>query len=198
MVMALWQILLISVGLSLDVFAYCLYKGAMISTVDIPNMTKMTAIFTGFQAGMMIVGCGITRIPAMARDYRPFGRFWTFLAVCLFFLIGIIMIVKSFTKNKQKIEEKKQDEYNFKVIVFWAFLASIDALIAGVSFGFLGLRLIGMALLIAVITAASAIVGLVCGYRLGCGPMNRLIAIGGCMVLVGAVDLLVNCITGMV
>ena len=72
--MALWQILLISVGLSLDVFAYCLYKGAMISTVDIPNMTKMTAIFTGFQAGMMIVGCGITRIPAMARSYKPFGK----------------------------------------------------------------------------------------------------------------------------
>ncbi|MEE8841334.1 MAG: manganese efflux pump [Eubacteriales bacterium] len=197
MIMALWQILLISIGLSLDVFAYCLYKGAMISTIDIPNLTKMTAIFTGFQAGMMVIGCGITRIPALVRHSGPFGRFWALLAVCLFFLIGIIMIVKSFTKQKKKIEEKKQDTYNFKVIVFWAFLTSIDALLAGIGFGFLGLRLIGMALLMAVITAASAIVGLVCGYRLGCGPMNRLVAIGGCMVLVGAVDLLVNCITGI-
>ena len=93
MIMALWQILLISIGLSLDVFAYCLYKGAMISMVDIPNLTKMTAIFTGFQAGMMVVGCGITRIPAMARSYKPFGKFWSFFAVSLFFLIGFIMIV---------------------------------------------------------------------------------------------------------
>lgn len=197
MIMALWQILLISIGLSLDVFAYCLYKGAMISMVDIPNLTKMTAIFTGFQAGMMVVGCGITRIPAMARSYRPFGKFWSFFAVSLFFLIGVIMIVKALTKQKKKIEEKKQDEYNFKLIVFWAFLTSIDALIAGIGFGFLGLRLIGMVLLIAVITAASAIAGLVCGYRLGCGPMNRLVALGGCMVIVGAVDLLVNCIAGI-
>ena len=196
--MGMWQMIVISVGLSLDVFAWCLYKGAMISEVNVPEFAKMVGLFTAFQMGMMVVGNLVTRIPVIHDSYQSASLIWTFLAAVTFLFLGVYMIVKSQRKKHRKIEEKKQDTYNYRMIVFWCFMTSIDALIAGVGFGFLGVRLLLVALFIAVITAASAVVGLCCGYRLGCGPMNTCVTIGGCLVLIGAVNLLVNYIGAVV
>ena len=197
--MAVWQMVVISIGLSLDVFAWCLYKGAMISEVNIPAFTKVVSLFTGFQMGMMVVGNLITRIPAIHDSYQSASLIWTFLAAVTFFFLGIYMIVKSQQRKKhRKIEEQKQDTYNYRMILFWCFMTSIDALIAGIGFGFMGVQLLFIALIIAVISAASAVVGLFCGYRLGCGPMNTCVTIGGCLVLIGAVNLLASYIGAVV
>lgn len=193
--MGLWQTIVIVIGLSLDVFAYCLYKGAMISEVRKGEITKVVSIFTGFQVGMMVVGTLVTQIPAFKEKYLHANRLWTFLAAITFFALGIVMLVKSAKKRHRKIEEKKQDSFNYHVILFWAFLTSIDALIAGVGFGFMGLKLLGTLVIMAIFTAACSVAGFAAGYWLGCGPMNKFVAIGGCMVLVGGVDLLVNYLT---
>ncbi len=193
--MSLWQIIIIIVGLSLDVFAYCLYKGAMISEVRKGQITKVVSLFTGFQVGMMVLGTLITSVPAIRGRYLSANRLWTLLAAVTFFALGTGMIVKSARRRGRKIEEQKQDGFNFHIIVFWAFLTSIDGLIAGLGFGFMGLRLLGTLALTAIITAASAIVGFTAGYWLGCSPMNKFITIGGCLVLVGGTNLLVNYLT---
>lgn len=193
--MGLWQTIVIVIGLSLDVFAYCLYKGAMISEVRKGEITKVVSLFTGFQVGMMVIGTMITQIPALKEKYLSANRIWTFLAAVPFFALGIVMLVKAAKKRHRIIVEKKQDQFNYHVIIFWAFITSIDALIAGVGFGFMGLKLLGSLLIMAVFTAACAIAGFASGYWLGCGPMNKFVAIGGCMVLVGGVDLLVNYLT---
>ena len=65
MELALWEILLVAGGLSLDVFAYCLWKGAMLSEMNRRNITKMVALFTACQMGAMLLGNGITLIPAL-------------------------------------------------------------------------------------------------------------------------------------
>ncbi len=193
--MGLWQTIVIVIGLSLDVFAYCLYKGAMISEVRKGEITNVVSLFTGFQVGMMVIGTMITQIPALKEKYLSANRIWTFLAAVTFFALGIVMLVKAAKKRHRIIVEKKQDQFNYHVIIFWAFITSIDALIAGVGFGFMGLKLLGSLLIMAVFTAACAIAGFASGYWLGCGPMNKFVAIGGCMVLVGGVDLLVNYLT---
>lgn len=190
--MGLWQLIVISTGLSLDVFAYCLYKGAMISAFHKLDNLKMIALFTGFQTGMMIAGSALTQIKILPESYQSAGRIWTLLAAIAFFSIGIHMIVKAVRKRKNRIVEKKQDDYNYRIILFWAFLTSIDALIAGIGCGFMGMQFVLTALVITLITAASGTVGLICGYRLGCGPMNKFVAVGGCLVLVGGVDLLIH------
>lgn len=195
--MGLWQTNLIAVGLSLDVFAYCLYKGAMVSEINKKEFVKMILIFTGFQTGMLLVGNLITWIPAIHKIYASANRIWMVVAALMFFGLGIMMIIKSFTKRKNKISERKEDTYDYRVIVLWAFITSLDALIAGVGFGFLGLGLIGAALVLASITALSAVVGMFCGYRLGCGPMNKFVTVGGCLVLIGGADILVKYFTAI-
>lgn len=190
--MGFWQCILISAGLSLDVFAFFLYKGAMVSRVNKAEVAKTTALFTGFQVGMMLVGCMITRIPAIKERYRSVSWMWTFLAAITFFTLGTIMIIKSIKRRKRKIEEKKQDTFNYSVILFWAFITSIDALIAGVGFGFMGLQLMGVTIVMAAITAAASIAGFAAGFWLGCGPMNTMITVGGCLVIIGGVDLFIK------
>jgi len=195
--MALWQTNLIAIGLSLDVFAYCLYKGAMVSEVNKTEFAKMLALFTAFQTGMLVIGNMITWIPAIRNSYVSASRLRNLLVVLLFFGVGLHMLIKSFMRRHKVICEKKEDTYNYHIITLWAVLTSLDALIAGIGFGFLGLRLIAAAVVVAIVTAAGALLGFVCGYMLGCGPMNKLVTVGGCLVLVGGVDLLVNYLTAL-
>ena len=190
--MGIWQTNLIAIGLSLDVFAYCLYKGAMVSEINKKEFLKMVLIFTGFQAGMLIIGNLITWIPVIHKSYESANRIWVFIAALVFFGLGTMMIVKSFTKRHHRIEEQKEDTYDYRVIVIWALITSLDALIAGIGFSFLGLRLIVAAVVVAIITAVCAILGVLFGYRLGCGPMNKFVTVGGCLVLIGGVTILAN------
>ena len=192
--MALWQTNLIAIGLSLDVFAYCLFKGAMISEINKKESGKMILLFTLFQTLMLVIGNMITWIPAIRSSYESARGLRNLVAVFLFFGIGLHMIIKSFMRRHNEIREQKEDTYNYHIILLWAFLTSLDALIAGLGFGFLGLKLIAAALVVAVVTALSVLAGLFCGYRLGCGPMNKMVTVGGCLVLIGGVDLLVHCL----
>ena len=57
--MAWYEILIVSVGLSLDVFTYALYKGAMLSKLDKKQILKMTLLFTGWQSGDLADRTGI-------------------------------------------------------------------------------------------------------------------------------------------
>ena len=189
-VWGIWQTNLIAVGLTLDVFAYCLYKGAMVSEIRKKELLKMVLLFTAFQTGMLVIGNAFTWIPAIHSSFAHAGRIWKLVAVVVFFCLGVMMILKSL--KPRKIEEQKEDTYNYHVIAVWALITSIDALLAGIGFGFLGLKLIGAAVIVTIITAAGAFVGFICGYRLGCGPMNRFVTVGGCLVLIGGVDLLLD------
>jgi putative Mn2+ efflux pump MntP len=190
MAMAMWEILVISVGLSLDVFAYSLWKGAMLSELKKSCIIKMTALFTGFQMGALLLGNAITLIPAIRDNVEQAKRLWILIAACIFFGIGVYMIVKSLRKKSEVIEEKKEDDYHFRVIVIWAFITSIDALLAGVSYGFLSATLMGTVLLTGITTAAAVLGGIIAGYRLGCGPKNTMVTIGGCIVIIGGIDVL--------
>ncbi len=188
--MVLLQIIIICVGLTLDVFAYGLYKGAMVSTIQKSSVLKMTGIFVGFQVGMLLIGNAITKIPVFQVDVQSARSLWETVAICLFFGLGVWMIAKSFRKKYKNIKEQKQDAYNYRLIVFWALMTSLDALIAGIGFGFLSIELFAAALNLGIMTAAGVILGVWCGYRLGCGPMNRFMTVGGLIVIIGGIDVL--------
>lgn len=186
------QILLVVVGLSLDVFAYGLYKGAMISRIHKGYLLQMVGIFAGFQMGMMLVGSIITMIPAINPDYNSANRLWEVAASILFFGLGIWMILRSFNKKYKKIEEQVNDKFDYKMITFWAFMTSIDSLIAGFGFGLLSVQLWVTILTLGIITAISVVAGVLAGYLLGCGPMNRFIGAGGGIVIIGSIDILLH------
>jgi len=190
--MGIWDILIIAVGLSLDVFAYCLYRGAMVSELKRADVAKTCAIFTAFETAALFVGSCITLIPAVRDSYARAKHVWVIVAAVAFFALGAYMLVRAFMKRHRRIEEKKEDRFSAKVIVVWALITAFDALIAGIGFGILNIWLLVSLVAIAAVTALSVIVGLLSGYRLGCGPMNKFVVIGGCLVLIGGFDVLMH------
>ena len=88
-VWGIWQTNLIAVGLTLDVFAYCLYKGAMVSEIRKKELLKMVLLFTAFQTGMLVIGNAFTWIPAIHSSFAHAGRIWKLVAVVVFFCLGV-------------------------------------------------------------------------------------------------------------
>ena len=191
--MALWEIFLIAAGLSLDVFAFALWRGAMHPTLGRFDVSSMALIFTAFQAGAMVVGNLITSIPLVKEHIHNAKMTWVIVAALIFFGIGIYMVARGLHKNKTEvIEERKAEKFDYRLILFWAALTSIDSLLAGISFGFLSVEAIEAVLMTAVTTAVSCLLGLFLGYQLGCTPKNKMVSIGGAVVIVGAIDILTH------
>jgi len=193
MIVALWEIILIATGLSLDVFAFALWRGALHPTLEKKPVGSMVLIFTGFQMGAMLLGNLITFIPYFAAHMESARLTWVLAAALIFFGIGIYMVIRGLHKNRTEvIEERKEDTFNYRLMVFWAALTSIDALLAGISFGFLSVTLFEALIVTGIATAAACFCGVVAGYRLGCSPKNKLITIGGAVVIIGAIDILTH------
>ena len=93
--MAWYEILIVSVGLSLDVLTYALYKGAMLSKLDKKQILKMTLLFTGWQSGAMLLGSLISEIPYIAMNYQRTERLFRAASAVIFFLIAIWLIVRA-------------------------------------------------------------------------------------------------------
>ena len=103
--MSLLEIILISNGLTMDVFAYALSKGAMMSEIRKKNLLKICSIFTFWQVISMILGNLLTNIPFTAKLGMDVGHDSNTFSVLIFLGLGIYMIVKAI---KEKPVEKKK------------------------------------------------------------------------------------------
>lgn len=185
-----YEILMVSIGLSLDVFAYAMYKGAMVSRVDGKKVSKMTAIFATWQIGAMLVGSLIAEIPVISRHLLVAESLYVVLAALIFFAVGVIMLVKATEKGKKIVLEHRADEFPMKQLCAWAAITSIDSLMAGVSFGFMNAALPVFILQLICVTIVVVIAGIWIGYRLGCRMRVNAVRIGGCILLVAGVEVL--------
>ena len=102
------------------------------------------------------------------------------------------MLIKAYRNSAHTIFERKNDRFEMRVMLIWALLASCDAVAAGIGFGFLVPALVMTVVTVAAATALTVAIGLICGFLLGCGPMNKCVAIGGALVIIGGVDVLLH------
>lgn len=132
--MAWYEILIVSVGLSLDVLTYALYKGAMLSKLDKKQILKMTLLFTGWQSGAMLLGSLISEIPYIAMNYQRTERLFRAASAVIFFLIAIWLIVRS-SRMRDPVE-RREDVFAWKQLCVWAMLTSVDSFLSGIGMGF--------------------------------------------------------------
>ena len=190
--MGILEILLVAVGLSLDVFAYCLYKGAMLSALHREVVVKTILLFTVCQSLGLLLGNAVTLVPFLLLRVRRANRTWICVSGIIFLALGIYMLIKAYRNSAHTIFERKNDRFEMRVMLIWALLASCDAVAAGIGFGFLAPALVMTVVTVAAATALTVAIGLICGFLLGCGPMNKCVAIGGALVIIGGVDVLLH------
>lgn len=186
--MTWYEVLMVSVGLSLDVFAYALYKGAMVSRIAVPRVIKMAAIFAVWQVGAMLAGSLISELPFIEASYPKAAKLYEALSAVLFFGVGMMMIVKSL--HADEVMERREDNFFAGQLCTWAAITSIDSLMAGVSLGFLNTQLNVLLLQLAVVTVITVIAGIWIGCRLGCRMRSGAVKLGGIILFFAGLDVL--------
>ena len=174
--MSLIEILIISIGLSLDVYAVVVCQGAVLLKIEKTKLLKMSLFFCAWQVVAVSIGHTVTLIPYLADIAKNVSYVGEFISVIIFTVIGVYMLYKAW-KNEGILERLSDVNYNQLCVA--AFFTSLDALFAGMGFGLLKARFYIVALSILIITAVMVILGLYTGMRLGYEQKTKAYGIGG-------------------
>lgn len=184
------EIILIGIGLSLDVLAYALCRGAVISEVKKKNLIKMCLMFTIWNMISLTVGNLLVRVPALKLKAAALSQVSNGVSCIIFLGLGVYLITKA--ARGKRVEEHKIDSFDFKKLALWTTITSVDVFLAGVGFGFQETSYLKELLVLLISTPISVVAGVYCGYWAGCQARRKIITAGGCLLLLGGVELLIR------
>lgn len=187
--MSLIEILIISIGLSLDVYAVVVCQGAVLLKIEKTKLLKMSLFFCAWQVAAVAIGHAVTLIPYLADIAKNVSYIGEFISVIIFMVIGVYMLYKAW-KNEGILE--RLSDVNYKHLCVAAFFTSLDALFVGMGFGLLKAKFYIVALSILIITAVMVILGLYTGMRLGYEQKTKAYGIGGILLLISAIDVVLK------
>jgi putative Mn2+ efflux pump MntP len=151
------SIILIAVGLAADSFAVSVSNGLTVNKLSIKKSLLMASSFGFFHIAMMFAGWFAGKgIEQFVQNYG------SIIAFALLSFIGIKMIIESFKNHKHK-----NNELNFLSIITQSFAISIDAFVIGISFAFIGIKILIPILIIGFVTFLFSILGLYIGKSIG-------------------------------
>jgi putative Mn2+ efflux pump MntP len=173
--MDLFLIMGIAVGLSMDALAVSVANGFSIKDLKLRHAFLISFSFGLFQAVMPIIGWALglafSKLVASFDHWVVFGLLW---------IIGLKMIYESFRRKKGC---ETRNCLHFPTLMLLSFATSIDALAAGLSFAFLGVKILVAVSLIGGITALLCFLGVFLGNKIGHFFENKLEFIGGIILL---------------
>ncbi len=188
--MNLLEVIFVSIGLTLDVYAVMVCKGAMFSRIRKSQLIISSAIFGAWQLMALLLGNLITAIPLFKDDSRIFSVIGQGISAIIFFAIGIYMLWKAW--RNETIFEHREDRINFKEICLLAVITGFDAFFAGIGFAFLETKVLMEAFIILVVTIILVILGTFTGYRLGYEQKSKAYMIGGTILILAGLDVIIR------
>lgn len=188
--MGLFDIFLISIGLSADAFAVAVSIGlCMRGFKDKIKGTLVVAAYFGvFQAGMPVVGYTTASL-----FYTQVSDYGDIIAFAVLAVIGCKMIWESFKKDKEVCEIDTKLSLTPAYMIPFAFVTSIDALVVGSSFAFLeGVVILHAAAFIGVSTFVLSAIGFGFGNMLGAKMQGYANLIGGVVLILIGVGIIIK------
>ena len=165
--MGVFEILMISIGLSMDAFAAAICKGLSMRKVTLTNILKISFFFGGFQALMPVIG------------------------YFLLLFIGGKMIIDVAAGGSEDETHAAETTADIKEILILAIATSIDALAVGISFAFLKVEIASSAFMIGITTFILSAAGGTIGKKFGFKYKNKATVAGGViLILIGTKILL--------
>lgn len=181
--MSLWELFVIAVGLSMDAFAVSVCKGLSVSTPRPGHCLTCGAYFGGFQALMPLLGWMLgVRFQAMIVSVDH----W--IAFILLGLIGVNMVRES----REETEACADASFTPRAMLPLAVATSIDALAVGVTFAFLGVKILPAILFIGSITFLLSAVGVGTGAAFGARFRGRAELAGGLILILMGLKILLE------
>ena len=181
--MGLWELFIIAVGLSMDAFAVAICKGLSAPRITLGHGLVAGLWFGGFQAAMPLAGWLLG-----SRFQAVISGFDHWIAFVLLAMIGINMIRES----RQTDDDGVDASFSWRSMLPMALATSIDALAVGVTFAFLQVDNIFLAVgFIGATTFVLSCAGVLLGSAVGGAFRTRAELVGGViLVLMGTKILL--------
>lgn len=176
--------IILAIALAMDCFAVSITVGLTWHKYDIRGMIKIAMAFGLFQAIMPLIGwlcsawCGV-----QIADYDHF------IAFGLLAFIGGKMLLEAIA---EKEESKPIDINNWRTLIGLAIATSIDALAVGVTYGLMQVDITVPCIIIGIVAALFAIIGIVIGISVGDIFGNKAEIMGGIILILLGVKILIE------
>ncbi len=181
--MALWELFMIAVGLSMDAFAVSICKGLSVPQMKYRHCLIAGLYFGGFQALMPLIGyflgTGFSDI---------IERFDHWIAFILLAIIGANMVKESRDCDVETLDAS----FTFQAMLPLAVATSIDALAVGVSFAFLKVDIVPAVCFIGIITFLLSAFGVKVGNTVGCKYKSKAELVGGIVLIAMGLKILLE------
>ncbi|NQV03072.1 MAG: manganese efflux pump [Bacteroidia bacterium] len=180
--MSLFELILIALGLSMDCFAVAVGL-CICQRLSWHAILKMALFFGLFQALMPVlgwlVGVSLKELISEVDHWIAFG---------LLAIIGGKMILQSFRSQQDKLIHT----LTLPVLITLSVATSIDALITGLSFGFIDVNIITAGIIIFVITFLVTIAGAKLGEKTTFLPARWAERFGGIVLILIGVKIVLD------
>jgi len=181
--MTIIEIILISIGLSMDAFAVSICKGLSMKKMDIKSAIIIGLYFGLFQGIMPIIGF------LLGSSFSSLiGSIDHWIAFVLLGIIGANMIKESFDDEI----EKRNDNIDFKTMIVLSIATSIDALATGITFAFFKVNVVYVSIFIGIMTCIISIFGVKIGNKFGDKYQNKAEFTGGTILILMGIKILLE------
>lgn len=181
-VMSIWELFILSVGLSMDAFAVSICKGLSLRKIKLKHMCLAGIWFGGFQALMPLIGYFLG---SFFSDLVAKYAHWIAFALLLF--LGAKMI-----KEALGGEEQLNPSMDAKSMFLLAVATSIDALAVGVTFAFLQITILLAVTFIGIITFLLSAIGVKIGSIFGAKYSSKAQFCGGAILILIGIKILLD------
>ena len=185
------EIVLITIGMSLDTFAAVECQGALVAKLEKKRLSMAVTVIALWQTIALLIGSFLVTL-LNQYDTQLSGEAFIgrILAILILFGMGLRMFVKAW--RNERIVEKREDGLDIKKTFFSIAKGTIFTILTGIAFAFLEADIKAVLIMIICVTIAMVIIGLYTGYRQGFEQKSKAYIGGGALLIVAGIDVIVR------
>ena len=185
------EIVLITIGMSLDTFAAVECQGALVAKLEKKRLSMAVTVIALWQTIALLIGSFLVTL-LNQYDTQLSGEAFIgrILAILILFGMGLRMFVKAW--RNERIVEKREDGLDIKKTFFSIAKGTIFTILTGIAFAFLEADIKAVLIMIICVTITMVIIGLYTGYRLGFEQKSKAYIGGGALLIAAGIDVIVR------
>ena len=166
------ELILVSIGVSLDAFAVSICKGISLKKLTLNNILKVGLYFSIFQGLMPVFG------------YYIGINFHDLIKSIDHYIVFIILLILGIKMMKESYDnETYDDKLDIKTMLILSIATSIDALALGISFSLLEVNIFNTVIIIMIMTFMSSSIGIIIGNKFKNKHGNKTLVLGGLILI---------------
>ena len=183
------EIVLITIGMSLDTFAAVECQGALVAKLEKKRLSMAVTVIALWQT-IALLSFLVTLLNQYDTQLSGEAFIGRILAILILFGMGLRMFVKAW--RNERIVEKREDGLDIKKTFFSIAKGTIFTILTGIAFAFLEADIKAVLIMIICVTIAMVIIGLYTGYRLGFEQKSKAYIGGGALLIAAGIDVIVR------